>query len=283
MGIGDALKIAFFVLLVLALALAIMNYIQQASQPKPVLAMNIPAGLYYKGPETTALAGWYCIENINSSNGFSIQLNAWLDNQLTVQDAYGTFVSETTNGRTWVTYTAFLDNVWGQNNNGTPVPLHVSNPSKDVANAPCAWLVIALKNGVAYFGYSLDGKSITWYDSYPVNANYITTTVPGTPFNSGFTDIVLAGPGNGAQAQLGSGTLVYLALYYWNGTAWVPAPVGPSQSFQTAETVNNAWEFTSGYCGGYVAWFGWNKTNWESPVLPSNLEPVCPSPPSFEP
>ena len=80
MGIGDALKIAFFALLLLALALAVMNYIQQASQPKPVLAMNWPAGLVYKGPDTTALAGWYCIESINSSNGYSIQLNAQFNN-----------------------------------------------------------------------------------------------------------------------------------------------------------------------------------------------------------
>ena len=73
MGIGDALKIAFFILLFLALALAIANYIQQAGQPpKPQLAMNWLAGLVYKGPDTTALAGWYCIENISSSNGYSI-------------------------------------------------------------------------------------------------------------------------------------------------------------------------------------------------------------------
>jgi hypothetical protein len=108
MGIGDVLKIAFFVLLILALALAIANYIQQASQPpKPVLAMNIPAGLVYKGPDTTALAGWYCIENINSTNYYSIQLNAWLDNGLRVQNTYGPSVS--INGA-W--QPALVDNVW---------------------------------------------------------------------------------------------------------------------------------------------------------------------------
>jgi hypothetical protein len=232
--------------------------------------MNIPAGLYYKGPETTAIAGWYCIENINSSNYYSIQLNAWLDNELKVQNAYGTFVSETTNGGTWVTYTALLDNVWTQNINGTPVPLHVSNPSNDVINAPCAWLVIALKNGVAYFGYSLNGRSITWYDSYPVNANYITSTVPGLPLHTDYTGIVLAGAGNGEQAQLNS-ALVYLALYYWNGTSWVPAPVGVNHGYQTGETVNNAWVYASNTCGGVVSW-------------PSTVnETMCPSPPSFEP
>lgn len=59
--------------------------------------------------------------------------------------------------------------------------------------------------------------------------------------------------------------------------------MGANQGFQTEETVNHTWEFTGGSCGGYVAWFGWNKTDWEPPVLPSNLEPVCPPPPSFRP
>jgi hypothetical protein len=266
MSIGDVLKIAFFVLLILALALAVMNYINQASQPKPQLVMDIPAGLYYRGPETTAIAGYYCIENINSSNYYSIQLNAWLNNELRVQDAYGAFV--TFNGITW--QTAFLDNVWGQNSNGALVLLHASNPINDVTNALCAWLVIALKNDVVYFGYSLDGRSIVWYDSYPVNANYIISTVPGLPLHTDYTGIVLAGASNGEQAQLNS-ALVYLALYYWNGTTWVPAPVGVNHGFQTGETVNNAWVYASNTCGGVVSW--------PSPV--NNTQ--CPSPPSFKP
>jgi hypothetical protein len=272
MGLLRAIGMAFLALVLFFLALLIVGYIYYVSQPpKPVLAMNWPAGITYKGPDTTAIAGWYCIENINSSNYYSIQLNALLNNGLGVQDAYGAFV--TFNGITW--QTAFLDNVWGQNSNGTPVLLHASNPVNDVVNAPCAWLVIVLKNGYAYFGYSLNGESITWYDSYPVNATYILP--------SGYTGIVLAGASNGEQAQLGRGTLVYLALYYWNGTGWAPAPVGVNQGLQTGETVNHAWEFTSGSCGGYVAWFGWNKTDRTTPVLPPNLEPVCPTSPSFEP
>jgi len=272
MGVLRAIGIAFLALVLFFLALLIVGYIYYVSQPpKPVLAMNWPAGITYKGPETTAIAGWYCIENINSSNYYSIQLNAWLNNGLRVQNTYGPSV--TFNYITW--QPALVDNVWTQNINGTLALLHANNPINDVVNAPCAWLVIALKNGVAYFGYSLDGKSITWYDSYPVNATYILP--------SGYTGIVLAGASNGEQAQLGRGTLVYLALYYWNGTSWAPAPVGVNQGLQTGETVNHAWEFTSGSCGGYVAWFGWNKTNPESPVLPSNLEPICPTPPSFEP
>jgi hypothetical protein len=243
-----------------------LYYVNQLNQPKPQLVMNIPAGLYYKGPETTAIAGWYCIENINSSNYYSIQLNAWLDNGLRVQNTYGPSVS--INGA-W--QPALVDNVWAQNANGTLVLLHANNPINDVINAPCAWLVIALKNGYAYFGYSLDGRSITWYDSYPVNATYITSTVPGLPLHTDYTGIVLAGASNGEQAQLGSGTLVYFALYYWNGTDWVPAPVGVNHGFQTGETVNNAWVYASNTCGGVVSW--------PNPV--NNTQ--CPSPPSFKP
>ena len=273
MSIGDALKIAFFVILILALALAIMNYIQQANQPKPQLAMGTPAGLYYKGPPTTALAAWYCIENINSTNYYSIQLNAELNNGLEIQNTYGPSV--TFDYITW--QTAFLDNVWyEETSNGTPVLLHASNPINDVVNAPCAWLVIALKNGIAYFGYSLDGRHVVWYDSY---------TVGNTTIEPAFgTQIVLAGASNGEQAQLGHGTLVFLALYYWNGTNWVPAKVGVMDIYAgTVESVNHAWIYTRGECSGYVAWFGWNKTDWTTPVLPGNIEPICPTPPSFRP
>ena len=255
----------FLAVLLIGLLLAITHY-QPPQQPQ--LITNQPAGLYYKGPPTTALAGWYCIESINSSDGYSIQLNAWLDNQLIVQDAYGTFVSESINGGPWITYTAFLDNVW-THNGPTSILLHASNPT--ITNAQCAWLVIALKDNYAYFGYSLDGESIIWFDKYPVNASYIISKVPGLPLYTDYTGIVLAGAGNGEQAQLGSGTLVYLALYYWDNNSWVPAPVGVNHGFQTGETVNNAWVYASNTCGGVVSW--------PSPV--NNTQ--CPSPPSFRP
>jgi hypothetical protein len=270
MGVLRAIGIAFLALLAVLLLLGFVGYlyyVNQLNQPKPQLVMDIPAGLYYKGPETTALAGYYCIENMNSSNGYSIQLNAMLDNRLWVQDVYAPAVS--INGGPW--QTAFLDNVWTQNVNGTPIFLHASNPSNNIANAPCAWLVIALKNGYVYFGYSLNGRSITWYDSYPVNADYIISTVPGLPLPIGYTNIALAGPGNGEQAQLNN-ALVYLALYYWNGTTWVPAHTGIINGHGgILDTVNNAYVFTSGTCGGVVSWP--NAVN----------ETVCPSPPSFKP
>ena len=265
---SDALKIAFYIILILALVIAIYGHYTAPPPPpppppQPQLVTNQPAGLYYKGPETTALAGYYCIEGINSSNGYSIQLNALLSNGLWIQDIYSTAVNESINGGPWVMHTAFLDNVWSQNTNKTSVPLHYSNPSNNMIDAPCAWLVMVINDGNAYFGYSLDGKSIVWYDSYPVgNAGIIPSYETG---------IALAGNGNGAQAVLGNGTtLVFLALYYWNGTSWEPAPVSPS-GYLTAESVNNAYVFTSGTCGGVVSW--------PNPVN----ETICPSSPSFKP
>jgi len=238
-GSIDALKIAFYVLLIAALVLAIYGHYHPPPPPpppppQPQLVTNQPAGLAYNGPATTALAGYYCIESINSSNGYSIQLNALLSNGLWIQDSYtlvpnesGPFFNMNVHGRT----------------------LLYKNGSGFI-NAPCAWLVIDVKNGYAYFGYSLDGRSIVWYDSYPVGN---ATIKPGPS-----TELVLAGYGNGVQAQLGSGTLVYLALFYWNGTNWAPALVSvfmPVPGYtHTAETVNNAYVFTNGACGGVVSW-----------------------------
>ena len=237
MASGDALKIAFYIILILALAIAIYGHYTAPPPPppQPQLVTNQPAGLYYNGPETTALAGYYCIESINSSNGYSIQLNALLSNGLWIQDSYTLMPSE---GEPF-----FNTNVRGK------TLLHVE--TSQFINAPCAWLVIALENNVAYFGYSLDGESIVWYDSYPVGN---ATIEPGPS-----TELVLGGYGNGAQAVLGNGTtLVYLALYYWNGTGWEPAPVGvftPVPGYtHTAESVNNAYVFTGGTCGGVVSW-----------------------------
>jgi hypothetical protein len=262
MGLLKALGIGFLALVILALALFIANFASYYGKyfgPTGThIVMGYPAGLVYRGPPTTALAGYYCITNIDSSNGFSIQLDAGLDNGLGVQDAYGTFVYI---NNAW--QTAFLDNVWSKNNNGAAVLLHASNPSNDVINAPCAWLIISIRNGVAYFGYSLDGKSIVWYDSYPVGANYIIA--------DGQTSIVLAGASNGEQAQLNS-VLAYIALFYWNGTGWAPAPVSANSWLSgTVETVNHAWVYANGSCGGVVSW--------PSPVNVTQ----CPGPPNFNP
>jgi hypothetical protein len=268
MSLARLIGIGFLILLVLGLALFIASFVNYYNHDTGTSeAIGTPAGIAYTGPRTTALAGYYCIASMNSVNGYSIQLNAWLSNGLFVQNVYGNpVVEESFNGGPWVTYTGFIDNVWVKNANGTPVLIHANNPI--IANANCAWLVIAVKGGYVYFGYSLDGRSITWYDSYPAGASYI---VP-SGFTGELTGMVIGGPGYGSQAQLGSGTLVYLALYYYNGTSWVPARISLS-TWQSPiiETVNHAWVFTGGKCGGVVSW-----------PNPANVT-QCPPPPNFKP
>jgi hypothetical protein len=245
MASGDALKIAFFVLLFLALIIAIYGHYTAPPPPpppppQPQLVTNQPAGLYYKGPETTALAGYYCIEGIDSSNGYSIQLNALLSNGLWIQDVY-------------VLPPGYTEPYYAPAVIGNKSFLYAP-PGTGFINAPCAWLVMVIKDGYAYFGYSLDGKSIVWYDSYPVGDAVIEPVVS--------TELVLAGYGHGEQAVLDNGmTLVYLALYYWNGTNWEPAPVGILPLYATgkphiitAESVNHAYVFTDGSCSGVVSW-----------------------------
>jgi hypothetical protein len=263
MASSDALKIAFYVILILALIIAIYGHYTEPPPPpppppQPQLVTNQPAGLYYKGPVTTALAGYYCIESINSSNGYSIQLNALLSNGLWIQNAYGTV------SNTGISQTFFEINVWSNK-----TLLHAG--ATQYINTNCAWMIITINDETVYFGYSLDGEGITWYDSYPVGNAVIEPVVS--------TELVLGGYGHGEQVVLGNGTtLVYLALYYWNGTNWVPAPVGVlpihtvGRSYTiTAESVNHAYVFTDGSCGGVVSW--------PNPVN----ETICPSSPSFKP
>jgi len=266
MSLARIVSIGFLALILLALALFIANFANYYNHDTGTNeAIGTPAGIAYTGPRTTALAGYYCIKSMNSANGYSIQLNTWLSNGLFVQNVYGNPVIEESNGGPWVTYTGFIDNVWVKNANGTPVLIHANNPI--ITNANCAWLVIALRNNMVYFGYSLDGRSITWYDSYPTNASYI---VP-SGFMGELTGMVVGGP-SVSQAQLGSGTLVYLALYYWGNNSWVPARVSLS-TWQSPiiETVNHAYIYTNGICSGVVSW--------PSPV--NNTQ--CPGPPNFSP
>ena len=246
MASGNALKAAIIAIFILAIIIAIYGHYTAPlppppPPPQPQLVTNQPAGLAYNGPETTALAGYYCIEGINSSNGYSIQLNALLSNGLWIQNAYGT-VSNTSMSQTF-----FEINVWANK-----TLLHAV--ATQYISANCAWMVITINDGTVYFGYSLDGEGITWYDSYPVGNAVIEPVVS--------TELVLGGYGNYAQAQLGNGTtLVFLALYYWNGTSWVPAPVGILPLYATgkphiitAESVDHAYVFTDGSCGGVVSW-----------------------------
>ncbi|WP_148678206.1 hypothetical protein [Vulcanisaeta distributa] len=96
----------------------------------------------------------------------------------------------------------------------------------------CAWLIIAIINGTAYLGYSLDDINVNWYYSYPVGNAFIQ---PGP-----VTQLIISGE-NGHLTSID----VVLTLYYWNGTTWLPAPsIG----------VGN---WTEGYV--IQAWVYWNN------------------------
>ena len=215
----------------------------------PYQVTDTPAGIQYNGPPTTALAGYYCVYTAdvandgwlvngqyqpnpqilaNSPPGYSVQLNAILNNGYFLQNTYGSS-RVFANGVLKSINTAV--NVWYNSK--------LASVKQGPPGQPCGWLIIAISNGTAYFGYSSDGVNVDWYYTYPVGNATIEPTMG--------TNLVIAGPGGSAGVNF---TKVYavLALYYWNGTAWKPItaiPVSPGGAY-TAEFVVNAWVYTSG-------------------------------------
>ena len=259
MGWDDVVAAVVSVMTLFLLIAMLMKYpIHIQTQPQPqVPAMPNPAevsdeaaGIMYNGPPTYALAGYYCVYAANVLNngwlvngtyqpnatayhppGYTVQLNAGLSNGLWLQDVYGgAYESQeviTNNGEYTSTKIEVEEQVW----NGQDALSTIAGPPAD----DCGWLVIAIGNGTAYFGYSGDGVNINWYASYPVGNATIESSY--------MTNIVIAGPGNYAGVNF---TKLYavLALYYWNGTTWAPAPVA-IEGGGTGEFVVNAWVYMS--------------------------------------
>ncbi|WP_054857287.1 thermopsin family protease [Vulcanisaeta sp. JCM 16159] len=294
MGVLRVIGLVFLGLFLLALALVIgagilflithTHQIQTTNQTSPqspqypttglALSQNYPAGLVYLGPNTTALTAYYCV-NTAIPNTYSIQLNAQLSNGYWIQDVYSTMAYEV-NG---VWEPGFGEDVWSPPGNCVTESNGViscqsslvSLYSVVVYGATCGWLIIAIKNGIAYFGYSLDGLNAHWYYTYPVGN---ATIVP----NLG-TQLVVGGYGNGEWVNFTNANIV-LALYYWNGTTWLPAPstaysmvarnlppqwVNPNTA-NTEEAVYNAWVYWDN---------GRAIVSWPEPV---NQTPQVPSP-----
>lgn len=120
----------------------------------------------------------------------------------------------------------------------------------------------------------LDGVNVDWYYEYPVGNAVIIPPDQAT-------SIVLAGPGNGEGLNITNADVV-LAWYYWNGSAWVPAPstgllkvmtltnnLKPGD--ETTEYVSNAWVYWSN---------GTAVVSWPQPI---NQTPSVPAPPGFSP
>ncbi|GAB6946080.1 hypothetical protein JCM16161A_02100 [Vulcanisaeta sp. JCM 16161] len=233
----------------------------QPPKPQPTQGLmrvtNQAAGIAYIGPNTTALAGYYCV-NTAIPNTYSIQLNAKLSNGYWIQDVYSTKAYEV-NG---VGEPGFIEATWSPPvcttmSNGViscqsnPVSLY----SVVVYGATCGWLIIRIANGIAYFGYSLDGLNVHWYYQYPVG----NATIIGSD-----TTLVVGGYGNWEGVNFTNANII-LALYYWNGSAWLPAPsfgVGGG----TGEWVSNAWVYWDD---------GRAVVSWPEPV---NETPLAPSP-----
>lgn len=248
----------FFLLMMLIFAVSLVIVTMQMPHVPlthtPVRVSMQAAGITYEGPPTQALTGYYCVYNASiasdgwivngtmyepnqtaySPPGYSIQLNVGLPSGVELQDVWGgsytalngQVIAIPTQGEVWV--------------NGTLIAMRDGPPALN-----CGWLVIKIENGTAYFGFSSTGEDIDWFMTYPVGN---TTIQPGVN-----TGIVIAGPGGFAGVNFTS-LYAVLALYYWNGTAWVPAPVVPG-STHTGEFVVNAWVYVSDN-EGVVTWPG---------------------------
>ena len=235
---GFLLISSFLLIFIVFLYQPLANFVSSTLGLGPYLAINMPAGIEYNGPPTSGLAGYYCIHDASTVN-FTIQLNAELGNGLWAQDAWAS-------GN-------YSENVWG-------FMAQLSGYSVPNASA-CGWLVMVIRNGVLYFGYSTDGTHVVWYYKYQVDN---TTILPGY-----LTNLVVAGPGGGKSVSFTS-LRVVLALYYWGGSRWLPAPVRVLTSMGTGERVASAWV----YFGGNWAVVSWPKpANQSIPVPTPEFKP----------
>jgi hypothetical protein len=206
-----------------------------------------PVGLMaYTGP-TSAVAGYYCIHGLPNS-GWSIMLNAYLNNTLVIQDiAASEFPIPI--------ITSYATNIWLVNSTGA----HLIHVRQLPVAFTCGWLVVRIANGTAFMGFSPDGMHAIWFDAYHVGGASII-----------MASIVMGGDGDGSTAVVNGSLTVPLALYYWNGSAWLPVITPTPVDVNVLEAVNHAWASVSVRCSGVVSW--------PTPVDYT----LCPRPPSFE-
>jgi hypothetical protein len=251
---GVVAYISIALVVVLLMAPLLMTLVNTPATRLPTTDVEFvtdsPAG-FKALVNTTAVAGYYCVRGF-ANTGWSVMLNAYLAN------ASGTYITQDfivsmTPVPTLLT-SVYDSNVW------LPSGFLV-HAGFNVPGAPvCGWLVISIKNGVAYFGFSIDGKHIIWFNSYRVGDVVIIAA-----------SMCVGGPGGGSRAVLDSPFKAVLAMYYWGNGSWHPlnSPIFAESS--VLESVDHAWVSVSSECGAVVSW--------PSPVN----EAVCPSPPSFRP
>lgn len=211
------------------------------------LIVGRPVGLMaYTGP-TSAVAGYYCLHGLPGS-GWSIMLNTYLNNALVVQDiAASEFPIPV--------ITSYVTNIWLINSTGA----HLIHVRQLPIAFTCGWLVIRILNGTAYMGFSPDGKHAIWFDNYHVGNGSII-----------MASMVMGGDGDGSTAVINNSLTVPLALYYWNGSAWLPVIMPTPVDVNVLEAVNHAWDSVSARCSSIASW-----------PTPVNYT-LCPTPPGFK-
>ncbi len=242
----------------LALAVAVVVLTPMAPVLAPINARVLPAvntslvvgrsvGLMaYTGP-TSAVAGYYCLHGLPGS-GWSIMLNAYLNNALVVQDiAASEFPIPV--------ITSYATNIWLTNSTGA----HLIHVRQLPIAFTCGWLVIRILDGTAFMGFSPDGRHAIWFDAYHVGNGSII-----------MASIVMGGDGGGSTAVVNGSLRAPLALYYWNGSTWLPVTAPTPVDANVLEAVNHAWDSVSARCSGVASW-----------PTPVNYT-LCPMPPAFE-
>jgi hypothetical protein len=248
-----ALAAIALALTVVVVALAPMVPMLTPTNARVLSTVNVslvegrPVGLMaYTGP-TNAVAGYYCLHGLPGS-GWGIMLNAYLNNTLVIQDiAASEFPIPI--------ITIYATNIWLINNTGA----HLIHVRQLPIAFTCGWLVIRILNGTAYMGFSPDGTHAIWFDNYHAGNGSIIAA-----------SMVMGGDGDGSTAVVNSSLRVPLALYYWNGSAWLPATAPTPVDVNVLEAVNHAWDSVSARCSALVSW--------PNPVGYT----LCPMPPAFE-
>jgi len=213
------------------------------------LITNKPTGLMaYTGP-TSAIAGYYCMRGVPGS-GWSIMLNAYLNNAFIIQDIIGSEFPIPL-----PIFTNYITNIWLINNTGA----HLTHVRQLPVAFACGWLIIRIVNGTAYIGFSIDGRHAIWFDAYHVGNGSII-----------MASIVMGGDGDGSTAVINGDITIRLALYYWRNGSWHPVTAPTPVDDNIEEAVNNVWDSLSANCSAIISW-----------PVPSTYT-MCPRPPGFE-
>ena len=254
-------------------------HIQTAVPLSPTLSSTneAPVGIVtFVSPtiETTQWLGVVTIDSLSATsncpnypNSVSFQLNVMLNYQYN-GNTYALWVQNGAIFDTQNNEITILNNIWnesalhanitGVQGNGeiceyqnVRLYAYTDNASTKVLSLPATiYLLVnvttnSLGQPVIYFWYSY-GEGWVNYDTVTVTnvqgaSNvYFLVTVGRTAGGLGYVaGLVVGGPGNGANAQINSGTVLF-QLFYWNGHNFQEPENVCNEGGDTAETVSNA-------------------------------------------